>query len=110
MDSLKTLIDKKEYQLVLKLTENSQDALALFYRLSALVATGQVNNALALIEQKKQILISKPMILMKFHIEILCLLGKFDEAYEAFISLGEYSDAKRQAELVQVHRLCMAVI
>ena len=32
--------------------------------------------------------------------------GKFDEAYDAFISLGEYSDAKRQAELVYIHKLC----
>ena len=36
MDSLKTLMDKKQYDLVIKLTENSNDSIALFYRLSAL--------------------------------------------------------------------------
>ena len=98
MDSLKTLMDKKEYELVLKLTENSQDVLALFYRLSALVATGQTNGALALIEQKKNILLSKPMILMKFHIEILCLLGKFDEAYEALAFYREQPYENQETE------------
>lgn len=81
MDSLKTLMDKKQYDLVLKLTENSQDSLALFYRLSAMLATGRSEDALKLIKDKRQILLSKPAILMKIHIEILCLLGKFDEAY-----------------------------
>ena len=81
MDSLKSLMDKKQYDLVLKLTENSQDSLALFYRLSALLATGHSEDALLLIKQKRQILLSKPSILMKIHIEILCLLGRFDEAY-----------------------------
>ena len=33
------------------------------------------------------------------------LNGRFDEAYAMFISLGEYSDAKRQAELVHLHQL-----
>lgn len=81
MDSLKTLMDKKQYDLVLKLTENSQDSLALFYRLSAMLATGKSEEALNLIKEKRQILLTKPGILMKIHIEILCLLGRFDEAY-----------------------------
>ena len=81
MDSLKTLMDKKQYDLVLKLTENSQDSLALFYRLSALLATGKSEDALKLINAKRQILLNKPGVLIKIHIELLCLLGKFDEAY-----------------------------
>ena len=81
MDSLKTLMDKKQYDLVLKLTENSQDSLALFYRLSALLATGKSEDALTLIKERRQTLLTKPGILMKIHIEILCLLGRFDEAY-----------------------------
>ena len=81
MDSLKSLMDKNQYDLVLKLTENSQDSLALFYRLSALLATGKSEDALKLINAKRQILLNKPGVLMKIHIELLCLLGKFDEAY-----------------------------
>ena len=81
MDSLKTLMDKRQYDLVIKLTENSNDAIALFYRLSALLAVGQSEGALNLIKSKKLILQNKLALLIKFHIEILCLLGRFDEAY-----------------------------
>lgn len=82
MDSLKTLMDKKSYDLVIKLTENSTDPISLFYRLSALIAVGQIDAALNLINTKRLILQNKLSLLIKFHIEILCLLGKFDEAYE----------------------------
>ena len=82
MDSLKTLMDQKNYNLVIKLTENSNDAIALFYRLSALLAVGQSEDALNLIKTKRLILQKRLGLLIKFHIEILCLLKRFDEAYE----------------------------
>ena len=46
MDSLKTLFDKKQYDLVLKITETSKDAQSLFYRISALLALGKSEEAL----------------------------------------------------------------
>ena len=82
MDSLKTLMDQKNYELVIKLTENSNDAIALFYRLSALLAVGQSEEALNLIKTKRLIMQKRLSLLIKFHIEILCLLKRFDEAYE----------------------------
>ena len=82
MDSLKTLMDQKNYELVIKLTENSNDAIALFYRLSALLAVGQSEEALNLIKSKRLIMLKKLALLVKFHIEILCLLKRFDEAYD----------------------------
>ena len=82
MDSLKTLMDQKNYELVIKLTENSNDAIALFYRLSALLAVGQSEEALNLIKTKRLILQKRLSLLIKFHIEILCLLKRFDEAYD----------------------------
>ena len=82
MDSLKTLMDKKQYDLVIKLTENSQDALALLYRISALLAVGQSEQALNVIKANRDILQDKLSLLIKFHIEILCLLGRYDEAYD----------------------------
>ena len=60
MDSLKTLMEKKQYDLVLKLTENSEDSLALFYRLSAMLATGKSEEALSLIKERRQILCLHP--------------------------------------------------
>lgn len=98
MDSLKTLMDKKQYELVLKLTENSEDSLSLFYRLSALLAVNKINEALSLIKYKKQILLAKPGILMKIHIEILCLLGKFEEAYEELNYYKELPYENQQTE------------
>ena len=82
MDSLKTLMDQKNYNLVIKLTENSNDAIALLYRLSALLAVGQSEEALNLIKSKRLIMQKKLALLIKFHIEILCLLKRFDEAYD----------------------------
>ena len=98
MDSLKSLMDKKQYELVLKITENSQDSLSLFYRLSALLAVNRINDALALIKDKRSILIAKPAILMKIHIEILCLLGRFDEAYEELNYYKELPYENQQTE------------
>lgn len=98
MDSLKTLMDKKQYDLVIKLTENSNDSVALFYRLSALVAVGQSEEALKLIQNKRLILQNRLDILIKVHLEILCLLGRFDEAYE---ELRYYQELPYESQVVE---------
>ena len=98
MDSLKTLMDKKQYDLVIKLTENSNDSIALFYRLSALLAVGKSEEALNLINIKRLILQNKLSLLIKFHIEILCLLGRFDEAYH---ELKYYEDLPYESQEVE---------
>ena len=83
MDSLKTLMEKNQYDLVIKLTENSDDSVSLFYRLTAFVAVGQVDEALNIILTKREILKEQLNLLIKFHIETLCIKGLFDEAYQA---------------------------
>ena len=98
MDSLKTLMDKKQYDLVIKLTENSNDPIAIFYRLSAFLAVGQIDNALDTIKTKRLILQKKLALLIKFHIEILCLLKRFDEAYE---ELRYYQDLPYESQEVE---------
>lgn len=82
MDSLKTLMDRKDYELVVKLTEDTKDITHLFYRISALLALGRGEEALKTIKSNRKILEGDLLLLMKIHIEILCLLGKFDEAHE----------------------------
>ena len=82
MDSLKTLMDKKEYELVIKLTENSEDSLALFYRITALIATNQSKRALDAIKEKRKFMREHLALLVKMHIELLCIFEKFDEAYD----------------------------
>ena len=98
MDSLKTLMDKRQYDLVIKLTENSQDSLSLFYRLTAFVAVGQNEQALKLIETKKELMRDRLSLLIKFHIEILSLLGRFDEAYEV---LKDYEEMPYESQEVE---------
>ena len=98
MDSLKTLMDKKSYDLVIKLTENTDDVISLYYRLSALIAVGQVHDALNLINTKREILKSKLALLIKFHIEILCLMGQFDEAFD---ELKKYEDLPYESQEVE---------
>ncbi len=82
MDSLKSLMDRKDYELVIKLTENSQDINYLFYRISAFLALGKGEKALAAIKNNRKILEGDLSLLIKIHIEILCLLNNFDEAFE----------------------------
>ena len=82
MDSLKSLMDRQEYELVLKLTADSQDINHLFYRISAFLALGRGEEALDTIKNNRQILEHDPYLLAKIHIEILCLLQSFDEAYQ----------------------------
>lgn len=98
MDSLKSLMDKKQYDLVIKLTENTNEAIALFYRLSALMAVGQSEEALKLIKTKRIILQTRLDILIKFHIELLCLLGHFDEAYD---ELKYYQELPYESQVVE---------
>lgn len=80
MDSLKSLMDKKQYDLVLQITETSKDAQSLFYRISALLALGKSEEALDCVTFNQKILTSNLRLLVKIHIEILCLLNKFDAA------------------------------
>lgn len=82
MDSLKSLMDKRQYELVIKLTENANEATPLFYRVSALLASAKGEQALECIKKNRAIMMADPPMLMRVHIEILCLLQKFDEAYE----------------------------
>ena len=98
MDSLKTLMDKKQYDLVIKLTENSNDSLSLFYRISALLAVGQSKEALNVINSHRSILQSRLSLLVKIHIEILCLLEMFDEAY---VQLSYYEELPYESQEVE---------
>ena len=82
MDSLKSLMDKKQYDLVIKLTENSTDRTYLFYRISAFLALGKPLESLEVIKSNRSELEKDLSILIKIHIEILCIIGKFEEAYE----------------------------
>ncbi len=89
MDNLKTLMDRKDYDLVVKLTASSLDITSLFYRIAALFALNRAKEALEVINNHKSILDKNLPALIKIHIEILCFLDMFDEAYA---ELKKYED------------------
>lgn len=82
MDNFKTLFEKKEYELVIKVTQNSSDVEDLFYCLSAFLALNKIDEALKFIDEKYNILKTRLPLLMKTHIELLCLKKDFDGAYQ----------------------------
>ncbi len=82
MDNLKTLFDKKQYELIVKVTENANDDTALFYRISAFMSLGKIDEAIKCIDLNQKILEARLPWLMKLHIELLCLAKRFDEAYD----------------------------
>lgn len=83
MDNLRSLLERKEYQLVLDLTKKSNDAEGMFCRASAFLALGKAQDAMDLIEEKRNILwIFSPLKLMKTNFELRFILNQFDEAYD----------------------------
>ena len=81
MDNLETLFNKKEYELILKLTEMSKDPKELLMRISCLVILGKQDSALDEIEKNQAIIEAKYQLrLMKMHFELLLSKGLFDEA------------------------------
>ena len=82
MDNLKSLMDKHEFELVIKLTENAKDSNSIFYRIAALLSTNKGEEALATIKKHRKELQNDLAVLIKVHIETLCILGLFDEAHE----------------------------
>ena len=100
MDNLRSLFDKKEYDLVIKLTRNSSDVDDLFYCLSAYLSLNQVEEALKLVEEKKDVLKSRLPMLMKTHVELLCLAKRFDDAYKVIKEYENMPYFSQEAEEV----------
>lgn len=98
MDTLKTLMDKHEYELVIKLTEKSGDVDSIFYRISALLAVGQGEKALACLKEHHIELHKNLLLLIKVHIDLLLILGRFDEAYD---ELDYYKNLPYESQQVE---------
>ena len=98
MDSLKSLIDQKKYDLVIKLTESSESANDLFYRISAFICLGKYEDALFVIQDHQKTLESNLASLINAHINLLCALNRFEQAYSA---LDYYSNLPYQSQVVE---------
>jgi hypothetical protein len=83
MDSLKSLMDRKDYDLVLSLTRDSSDADALFFRASAFLAKNESNEALRImVSHRSDLYRANPMLTIKATFEIRFIRKEFDEAYK----------------------------
>ena len=98
MDSLKSLIDQKKYDLVIKLTETSTTSNDLFYRISAFIFLGKYEDALYVIQDHQKTLESNLVALINAHINLLCALNRFEQAYSA---LNYYSNLPYQSQIVE---------
>lgn len=98
MDSLKSLLDSKQYDLVLKLTETSVNSNDLFYRISAYMFLGKYEDALYVIQDHQEILESNLPALINAHINLLCVLGRFEQAYRV---LDYYNNLPYQSQVVE---------
>ncbi len=91
MDSLTTLLNKKQYDLVLELSKGNDEPEALFCRISAFLNLGKAKEAMDLVEKKREILWkASPVKCLKANFELRFILGEYDEAYkdaDYFLSL-----------------------
>lgn len=89
MDSLKTLIERKQFQLVVDLTQNYRDAETATFRIAALVGLGRIEEALDLIAKFHGEFEDATFQIMKVHLEILLMNNKYEKAYQ---ELNYYKD------------------
>lgn len=82
MDSLKTLIERKQFQLVVDLTCEYRDAASAAFRIAALVGLGRLEEALGLITKFRGEFEDANFSIMRVHFEILLLKNRYDRAYE----------------------------
>lgn len=83
MDSYASLLEKKQYDLLLKMTQTDTSMNGLFVRTRALIGLGKLEEALLHIkEHQKEMEVSRRA-LMTIHLEILLELERYQEAEEA---------------------------
>ena len=83
MDNYKTLLEKKEYDLLLSLTEGDLSPAGLSYRASAYLAKGDAKQAFNILNAHRDELYKvNPLKTMKSIFELRFILKEFEEAYD----------------------------
>lgn len=99
MDSLKGLIDSRQYELVIKLTEKSNKPSDLFYRIASFTCLGKYEEALHVIEDNQSILETNNLAsLITIHIQLLCVLERYDQAHAV---LSYYENLPYESQVVE---------
>jgi hypothetical protein len=85
MDSFETLLEKGQYELIIKATNDLKEPEAIFYRIIAFASILKFKEALEVLTSNRNILEEANMKLcIQLHIDVLILLGEFDLAFEEF--------------------------
>ncbi len=98
MDSLKSLLDARKYELVIKLTEKASEPNDLFYRIAAFSCLGKYEDALFEIQDHQQILETRLEALIPVHIQLLCTLQRYEQAESV---LDYYANLPYQSQIVE---------
>jgi len=86
MDSYKTILEKKDYDLLLALTEGDDSPQGLIYRAAAFLAKGDAKTALKILKaNEKKLYENNPLGYMKSLFDIRFILKQFDEAYDEML-------------------------
>ena len=91
MDSYASLLEKKQYDLLLKMTQDDTSLNGLFVRTRALIGLGKLEEALTHIETHQKEMEATRRALITIHLEVLLELEWYQQAFEAL----DYYDSSR---------------
>lgn len=83
MDSYASLLEKKQYDLLLKMTQDDTSLNGLFVRTRALIGLGKLEEALTHIETHQKEMEATRRALITIHLEVLLELERYQQAFEA---------------------------
>lgn len=99
MDNFKTLLDKGQYDLVIRLTDGAKDAESLTYRTIALVGANQLKKAEeTFFPNKEKIYKYSPIVCLKTGFSLRFALSEFDQAYADY---DDYSSRPYVSQTVE---------
>lgn len=101
MDNLETLFNKKQYELIISLSENTSDINALLYRINAFIALNKYQGALAVFNNpayQEIIYKNNPLKCMELHFALLLHEGKYSEAFDALKRYENYPYVSQEVE------------
>ncbi len=82
LDELDKLFEENRLDTIIEKTSESKDLKSLFYRISSFIMLEKYDDALNCINKNKSVLMDDLPSLIKVHIDLLCEMNKYDEAYE----------------------------
>lgn len=99
MDSYESLMEKGQYNLIIKATENAKDVDSLIYRIMAFASLEKFEEALNVIDEHHEKLEEKALkVLIMIHVDILLLMG---DTVGAFSLAKYYGDLPYQSQEIE---------